>query len=313
MAEATHPGLPRPSSASSWPSVVSTVLRGNLGGLLGGNFAGANMASEEQAEQSSNAAPQGAGGTPAEPQQQVPFTSRAAFPFIYDHSADIPPAHYAAARRNMAAISSGSVEPILPPQSANVPVSPNASAGTAPAEMKATPGEASWAGAGAMIADAEVQPAMSLSGKRNGIALVTNREPIIIKVEALLLFLDDKIGTLDRANSDEARGELEQYQHVKRELEKLREATVGLAVGEVSEDAAVEASNSFVQGIRNWWDERHIDICDKAFNTAIFLSCVSICQLCGAAGDLSVIVSGVITGGKTVSDALRAAAGLQKH
>jgi hypothetical protein len=58
---------------------------------------------------------------------------RVPFPFAYDHSADIAQAHFASARRNMAAIQSGAVTPISP-----LPVSPDPIAGTAPASERTT-------------------------------------------------------------------------------------------------------------------------------------------------------------------------------
>jgi hypothetical protein len=268
------------------------------------------MASAEQAAPSSNvdnpdAAPQGTEGTPAETVEkpQVPFTPR--FPFTYDHSADIPPAYYAAARRNMAAQMSGPVE-VFPPLSAL----PTPTAGTAPSEINGTLSKAALHGVGGLTANAAIQ-----SGQRTRIrvALIANYEPIIINIDALLVLLDDKIAALDRSNSDEARADLERYQQIRRELEKLHIVTTGFAVGKLPEADAVATPESFAKHIREWWDKHHNDICDKAFNAAIFLSCVGICKLCGAAGDLSVIVSGVLAGGKTVTDALRAAAGLQKH
>jgi hypothetical protein len=59
-------------------------------------------------------------------EQRMPFRSGANFPFTYDHSADIPQAHYAAARRNVA-LQSGEVTPIPP-----LPVTPDPVAGTSP-------------------------------------------------------------------------------------------------------------------------------------------------------------------------------------
>jgi hypothetical protein len=64
-------------------------------------------------------------------QPQGPFTPQAAFPFTYDHSADIPPAYYAAARRNLAMQMSGPVEvlpPLQPPPEVSVPSEPIAGA-----------------------------------------------------------------------------------------------------------------------------------------------------------------------------------------
>ena len=74
------------------------------------------------------------------------------------------------------------------------------------------------------------------------------------------------------------------------------------------EDAAGETVLSFARGLRDWWDKYHVDICNKAFNAALFLGAVGICKLCGADGDLAVVISGVVTQGDEVIDALKAAA-----
>jgi hypothetical protein len=158
---------------------------------------------------------------------------------------------------------------------------------------------------GNLIADAKVQP----SEKRTviGRTLSANHAQIVLNIEAVVVFLDAKIEDLDRRNSDEARAELARYQQIKRELEKARDTARAFAIGKIPEDAAVEASKSFVEYIRAWWDTDHVDICRSTFKTAVFLSCAGICKWYGAEGDLAILLSGVITGGKQVADALQSA------
>lgn len=166
-------------------------------------------------------------------------------------------------------------------------------------------GSAPLAGAGGLVAHPDVVPG---ERRAQGAALVANREVIVINVEALVLLLDDKIAAIDRANSDEARAELERYRYVRQALEKFRLAAVGFANGRVSEEDAVKASISFVQGIRNWWDKEHVEICNKAFSTSVFLLCFGIGKLAGADVDLTMLVSGALAEGKLIPDTLRAAA-----
>jgi hypothetical protein len=93
-------------------------------------------------------------------------------------------------------------------------------------------------------------------------------------------------------------------------LEKLRVATTGFAAGRVSEETAIDASISFLQGIRDWWDKHHVEICNTTFSASVFLSCLGICKLVGADANLAIVVSGVIAKGKLIPDTLRAAADL---
>jgi hypothetical protein len=169
-------------------------------------------------------------------------------------------------------------------------------------------GESINAGAGGLVVNAVVIPAQRRATTRA--ALLANRELIVINVEAVLLFLDEKIATLDRANSDEARAELEQYRYVKRELEKFRLTNLDFAAGKVPEEAAIEASFSFSDGIRGWWKKYHAEICNTAFSASVFLSCIGICHLTGTEPNLGAVISGVIAKGKPITDALKSAADL---
>jgi hypothetical protein len=65
-------------------------------------------------------------------------------------------------------------------------------------------------------------------------------------------------------------------------------------------------ANTFVWGIRNWWEKGHEKICDKAFDAAIFISCVGLCSLVDSGGPIAVAVSGALVGGKAVVHALKA-------
>jgi hypothetical protein len=130
-------------------------------------------------------------------QPNMPFTSRAAFPFTYDHSADIPARPYAAAQRNLAMQMSGSVEVFPPPQprpEVSVPSEPTA--GTAPSEISNAPPEHMLLEG--MMAPVVTHPTAALEGttgvsgtssmKANAI-LVTNSERLhaemLRRVEAL--------------------------------------------------------------------------------------------------------------------------------
>ena len=106
----------------------------------------------------------------------------AAFPFSYDSSSDVVNAQHAAAQRNMAQISSGPVDPILPLQNATVTVSSPPVAGAAPAEIGATLG-----GEGGMTIDAQIQPAVT-SRK-----VIRNKTQVIREAGLLITVLEDAL------------------------------------------------------------------------------------------------------------------------
>jgi hypothetical protein len=183
-----------------------------------------------------------------------------------------------------------------PPVAVTVPTMP--SAGTAPHHIEST-----LSGAGDMTVEARVKSARRTTIGR---ALVSNREPIILNVQALLLLLEHEIDSLDRANSDEGRAELDQYLHIKQGLERIRNSAQEIEI--IPEDVAVETTKSFGQGIRSWWDKCHIEICNSSFKAGLFLGCLGVCNLCG--DDVAIAISGAIVGGKAVADALTSAAKL---
>jgi hypothetical protein len=81
------------------------------------------------------------------------------------------------------------------------------------------------------------------------------------------------------------------YESVRRELENLRNAAAGLDEREsASKENAEIAAMSLGRCVRDWWNERHIEICGKAFDAGLFMSCVAVCSLAGSGGQLAVAV-----------------------
>ena len=185
------------------------------------------------------------------------------------------------------------------------------SAGTTPSEIK-TPVEARTAvvlEAGRLVAEADAAPT---ERHARAAKLVANGGLIVINIADLLPLLDERIASLRGANSEEGKAELAQYHHLKSELERFRAATVGVVIGNVPEEDAVEASTSFLGGICDWWSECHVQICSQTFTASIFLGCLGLCELAGVAPGLSAVLSGALIGGKAVPEALRAAAEMLK-
>jgi hypothetical protein len=140
-----------------------------------------------------------------------------------------------------------------------------------------------------------------------GRAVLKNRVQIVLNLETLRLLIDDKIDTLPKKpNSPEAKRELAHYKNLKKNVEAFRSTTLKFSAGKIRDAAAAKSTKSFADGVGAWWTKRHVEICDKAFEMALFLSAVGVCSLAGAGGAVAVAVSGAIVKGKPVIDVLKA-------
>ena len=123
-----------------------------------------------------------------------------AFPFSYDSSSNLVNAQHAAARRNMAQISSGPVEPIPPLRNANVPVSPTPAPGTAPVEIQATLG-----GSGDLFAAADLVVRAEIYRRGLAANTIENRRAAQALLEATQAAIDE---LRDKRLNDPDTGEL---------------------------------------------------------------------------------------------------------
>jgi hypothetical protein len=149
-----------------------------------------------------------------------------------------------------------------------------------------------------------------------GQSVQANSVNIILSVASLVFLIDDKLASLRdgrRNDLDALAEEIAHYESVKRDLEALRDVAIEVKQGKVDEEAVIKATTAFSQGVRNWWDKKHVEICDKAYgaalrtyDAALFCSCVSLCSLVGCGGPIAVAVSGALIGGKPVIEALKA-------
>jgi hypothetical protein len=143
-----------------------------------------------------------------------------------------------------------------------------------------------------------------------GRSVQRNRSVIVVQVAALLALIDDKVTSLqdERPNAPEAitaRDEtIAQFESLKRALEAIHSATVRIESDRGAETRAKDATKSFVECIRNWWNEDHVEICRATFKVSLFMSCIGVCSLVGASAP-AIAVSGALIGGKPVVDALK--------
>jgi hypothetical protein len=200
--------------------------------------------------------------------------------------------HAAQRRRFVAATQSGAIEPLLPLRAA-----PERTVALLP-------------GAGGVIADT-VQTSPVKSRRAVGRSVRTNRIAIVLSVASLMVLIDDKLATLrdERPNARDAQAVRDEaiahYENLKQDLEALRDVASHKR-GKAKDHTVDKVANKFVQHVQNWWEKDHEQICGKAYNAAVFISCLSVCSLVGCGGATAVVVSGAIAGGKTVVDALKA-------
>jgi hypothetical protein len=165
-------------------------------------------------------------------------------------------------------------------------------------------------GAGGLIADT-VQTSPVKSPRAVGRSVRTNRIAIVLSVASLMVLIDDKLATLrdERPNARDAQAVRDEaiahYENLKQDLEALRDVASHKR-GKAKDRTVDKVANKFVQHVQNWWEKDHEQICGKAYNAAVFISCLSVCSLVGCGGATAVAVSGAIAGGKTVVDALKA-------
>jgi hypothetical protein len=146
-----------------------------------------------------------------------------------------------------------------------------------------------------------------------GRAALKNRVVIDLIGLSFIHLIDDRLASLRQEppkNSDEARAAIEaaiaDYEDLKRRIEAFLGATSEFAVKKVKEKSVVQTTNSLAAGISDWWRNRHLQICDKAFDVGLFGVGVTICVLAGAGGDFAVGVPGALIGRKVVADVISA-------
>jgi len=144
-----------------------------------------------------------------------------------------------------------------------------------------------------------------------GRSVQANDVTIILSVVSVLVLIDEKLALLrdERPNDSDtqaARDEaISHYESTKRDIEALRDVAFKIKHGTVEEKVVTRVTSTFTQGVRNWWGKRHEDICSKAYDATLFVSCVNLCALAGCGGTAAIAVAGALVGGKPVIEALR--------
>jgi hypothetical protein len=158
----------------------------------------------------------------------------------------------------------------------------------------------------AEAASASSLPSSAIDQIRNRApkALRDNARAIDFAAAGLLQLLDARIESLGLPNSDEAKAELQSIQDLKARIEVFLEAAHQFLADAAKQVAAVDKTISLAQGTRNFWHERHEEICTKLLDGSVFGSLVCLCLLAGATGNVAAIIPAMIVGGKPVADVL---------
>jgi hypothetical protein len=144
-------------------------------------------------------------------------------------------------------------------------------------------------GAGGLTAEASQLEAVEKADQPKlepvavAVSVRTNRTAIVLSVASLMVLIDDKLATLrrERPNSRDAQAVRDEtiahYENLKQDLEALRDVASHNR-GKVKDRTVDKVANKFVQGVRNWWEKDHEQICGKGYDAAIFISCLSVCS-----------------------------------
>jgi hypothetical protein len=123
-----------------------------------------------------------------------------------------------------------------------------------------------------------------------GRSVQANNATIILSVASLLPLIDEKLASLrdERPNDPDAKASrneaIKRYEIIKRDIEALRIIAFDIRRGKAEEKTVAKVTTNFAQGICNWWEKGHDQICSKAFDASLFVSCVSLCALAGCGG-----------------------------
>jgi hypothetical protein len=141
-----------------------------------------------------------------------------------------------------------------------------------------------------------------------GQSILVNHAQMTLSAASLLLLIDEKIEafTQERRNSPEADEEIAIYKRLREQLLEFQEHASDFAMDQADEGAVVRATTSFADGIKKWWHEDHVSICNNAFDSGLFLLSVGICKMAGAGADLSILASGILVRGRDFIEGIKA-------
>jgi hypothetical protein len=171
----------------------------------------------------------------------------------------------------------------------------------------------------ARLARLPVKPTAPDLRTRVGKTIVANGPEIKTAITTSIILIEERLEVLNssRPNAPKSKAkkadEIGRLTVIKSQLETLREYPELLEAGKVTEGVATSAFRLLSQGIGEYWKKHADAICDKMLTFGMFSSLMLVGQLSGVTPEVSFGLSGAMTYGKPVVDALKALKGLFKH
>jgi uncharacterized protein DUF2513 len=132
--------------------------------------------------------------------------------------------------------------------------------------------------------------------------VLSNQVEAQLTALSLLSAIELKIGVLRESGSN---SEVDEFHDLKHRVEEF------LAANAKRDEAPIaEATLSIAAGLRRFWSEKHVSICEKALDMTLFGAGLAFCGVAGVLAVPTALTVGVLVGGKTVVEGLKAGAQL---
>lgn len=133
-------------------------------------------------------------------------------------------------------------------------------------------------------------------------AVLSNQVHVQIAAAALLSAIELKIEVLRTSGSN---SEIDEFDDLKRRVEEF------LAANSKRDEAPIaDATLSIADGLRRFWTEKHVSICEKTLDMTLFGAGLAFCGIAGVLAVPTALTVGAIVGGKNVVEAIKAGAKL---
>lgn len=132
--------------------------------------------------------------------------------------------------------------------------------------------------------------------------VLSNQVHVQLAATALLSAIELKIEVLRATGSN---SEIDEFHDLKRRVEEF------LAANSKRQEAPIaDATLSIADGLRCFWTEKHLSICEKTLDMTLFGAGLAFCGIAGVLAVPTALTVGAIVGGKNVVEAIKAGAKL---
>lgn len=135
--------------------------------------------------------------------------------------------------------------------------------------------------------------------------VLSNQIQVQLAAVSLLSAIELKIELLRESGSN---SEVDEFYGLKRRVEEF------LAANAKRDEAPIaEATLSVADGLRRFWTEKHVSICEKTLDMTLFGAGLAFCGVAGVLTVPTALTVGALVGGKHVVEVLKAGAKLLDH